>query len=169
MDNNFNNAVFLNLEYKNKNMKVYLSGTPNNKNINNFIDLCRRNNISDVLCFCELKYDPMFLLKSDIDFHHLEFTDGNAPDAYILNKFDAIIDDIIDKNTNDVINIHFHCNAGLGRAPTMLAYLMISRYKWNRINCVDKIRKIKKHSINSKQLDWILGCNLKKNNSCIIL
>jgi protein tyrosine phosphatase type 4A len=59
-----------------------------------------------------------------------------------------------------------HCVSGLGRAPIMLAYLMVKYCDINNIESIVKIRKKIKGSINSKQLEWIQYYDFYNDSQC---
>lgn len=136
---------------------VHISGAPTISSIDNFSRLMKDNGVTDVFCFCKLSYDPKTLEKNQINFHHLEFEDGRAPDCMTTKKFDTLIDKIIEnaKCNNQLANINMHCHAGMGRAPTILAYLMITKFHWDNIESIDHIRKFRRGSFNRVQLNWV--------------
>lgn len=179
-----------NIKGKVNNIRVFLSGSPTESTIDRFVKSVNKNGITDVFCFCSLKYNPDILQNTKVNFHHLEFTDGSIPTVNIIEKFNLLIDNILLRDEMDVNlsnlaeykynyktlfhNIYMHCNAGLGRAPVMLAYLMISRFDWDKTTCISNIRKNRKKSINRKQLEWIYDTNIKKikikkSDSCCLM
>ncbi len=147
----------------NKSMKVYLSGSPNMSSIEEYSRYMKDSDVTDIFCFCKLAFDPTILQKKGINFHLLEYEDGQYPDENILRKFNIIINDIIKKKPLPVINMY--CQAGMGRAPTILAYLMISRYSWNNYECLEYIRKCRKGCFNKTQLNWIIDTKIKSYSS----
>ena len=86
------------------------------------------------------------------------------------------MDLIIADNKCNKCNIMFHCLAGLGRAPTILSYLMMTRFdygsKSKRNDIITEIRK-KRCAFNSKQIKWIYNVKIKNNNysgcKCVIM
>lgn len=156
---------------KNDHIIVNISGTPTESSIENFSRSMKENGVTDVFCFCKLAYDPFVLKRNLINFHHLEFEDGQYPDDETIKKFNAIIQDIIRnaKKNNQIPNINMHCQAGMGRAPTFLAYLMISRYDWNNSESIDHIRKLRRGSFNKIQLNWIIGMKLPASTQCALM
>jgi protein-tyrosine phosphatase len=80
-----------------------------------------------------------------------------------------------DNNANDeqrtIINIH--CQSGLGRAPTIIAYIMVSRCGFKRGDTIEHIRKRRKRSLNHRQIEWILSKKNKikksKKNCCSVM
>ena len=152
-----------------KNIRAYISGTPYTSSIERLSQFMKDRGVTDVFCFCKLKYDPNVLTRYDINFHHLYFPDGETPSPLILENFNTIISDIQNRDNGDKAKIFLHCESGMGRAPTMLAYLMITRFKWKRMDCVSVIRKNRRGVINKKQLNWISDKKFKENNNCCII
>lgn len=150
---------------------VHISGTPTYSTIEDFSQSMKNNEVTDVFCFCKLAYDPKVLERHHINFHHLEFEDGMYPDKTTIKIFNSKIDKIVRhaKNNNKIPNINMHCQAGMGRAPTLLAYLMITKYNWNNSNSVDYVRKLRRGSFNKTQLDWILDLELPSKTFCVII
>src|SRR5690606_28525704 len=97
-------------------------------------------------------------------------SDGMYPNIHTLNEFNNIIDNIIRVKSvcsnysdnysgnscikNNIV-INMQCRSGLGRAPTMLAYLMMTRCGYNNNDTVATIRKKRAGAFNTKQLVWI--------------
>lgn len=155
------------LEHKRYNINVHFSGTPTDESILEYIKYFKKNRIKTVFCFCELSYSKNILVKYNIDFYQLEIKDGEYPSYDVLNNFDNIINNILSNKKDQ--NIFIHCKAGLGRAPLMLAYLMMSRYKYSGIRCIEEIRSIRRCAFNQKQLDWIIDFDQNNLICCIIL
>lgn len=165
----------------NLNTSIFITDTPKDSSIEKFTQFMNDRCITDVFCFSHLEYtvpSNISNTSNKINFHQLEIPDGTYPDNLMLDKFNKMIDEIIETNNNNNINILFHCKAGLGRAPVMLAYMMISRLGMNPLDCVELIRKKRKGAINTNQLRWldttkfkkILNKSNKSNNSnCIIV
>lgn len=155
---------------KRQDLKVHLTGSPDESSIEDYSRFMKKKGVTDVFCFCSLSYNPAVLENRGINFHHLQFEDGSRPPDETLAEFDTIIDSVILTDPNPCIAIH--CHAGMGRAPTVLAYLMISRYRWDSADSVQHIRRKRKAAINTKQLDWILYAKIRKigkREGCVIL
>ncbi len=150
----------------NKFVSIFITDTPKDSSIESFTQFMNERGITDIFCFSEVEYNT----PKKINLHHLEFPDGSHPSQDILNQFDEIIDNIILKSS-DKISLLFHCRAGLGRAPIILAYLMISRLGMNPLDCAEMIRNKRRGSINKHQLEWLLSGKIKKINKekCTIL
>jgi hypothetical protein len=148
------------LNGKEGNITVIISDSPTASSIGIFSRFMNQMGVSDIFCFSSLEYDPSELTQS----HHLfQIDDGSIPCDELLETFNKKISMI----KNGVVL--FHCKAGLGRAPTMLAYLMISKYGYDRYNAVELIRSRRQKALNTKQLNWILSGNIKSvdDENCI--
>ncbi|VBB18692.1 hypothetical protein YASMINEVIRUS_1223 [Yasminevirus sp. GU-2018] len=168
---------------------VHLSGSPTASCVEEFSRFMKEKGVTDVFCFCDPVYDPSKFNADNIRFHKLSFPDGTAPTNEVVDafndEFDSILDSLSAKNTSDrssnktadskdvtpvVINVH--CQSGLGRAPTIVAYLMISRCGIDRTTAIERVRKLRKGSLNHTQLDWLLYGKFKKikkqQSGCII-
>jgi protein tyrosine phosphatase type 4A len=151
----------------NKKITVHITGSPESTSIEEFSRLMKDKAITDIFCFCEPKYNQELLKKQKINCHNLIFQDGQIPPAEILILFDKILNNLL---RNNEIIINMHCVAGLGRAPTMLGYLMIRHCGLNELDTVKQIRQKIKGAINSKQLEWLQRENFNKNNlTCNIM
>ena len=167
-----NNTTFEIESKKNEKIIVHISGTPTVSSIDDFLRLMKNHGVTDTFCFCKLSYDPEITKKYCINFHHLEFEDGKSPDEDTIKKFNILMAEIIRtaKIKNQVPNVNMHCQAGMGRAPTFLAYLMISKYDWNNSESVDHIRKLRRGSFNKTQLNWIIDLKLPKTKKqCVLM
>lgn len=155
---------------------IHISGSPKSEYIKEFSEFLKSKEITDTFCFCDFSYDSTVIERNNIRFHDLFFPDGRNPPHEIISKFDKIIDEIILQNSPTKhlpIIINMHCLAGMGRAPTMLAYFMISRCGFERPNAIEIIRQRRRGSINRIQLYWILGAKIHKfydrKTKCIIV
>jgi protein tyrosine phosphatase type IVA len=167
------------------NLRVHVSSSPQQSSIERFVEFMIDEGITDVFNFChpnptETPYDCDLICQNGIHVHHLSMNDGSIPDSALLEQFDTLIDSIVLKSeqNDETGTVLFHCEAGLGRAPTMLAYLMISRFGWksNRLGTITYIRSKRRNALNFKQLNWIQSAKIKKysnkhhnkHNGCVI-
>lgn len=152
---------------------IYLTSTPKSSSIEYFSQFMKDHSVTDIFCFCTPEYDPTLFSKYNLNFHNLEFPDGSTPTPDLLDRFNQIIDQMMKNNPTKKITINVHCYTGMGRAPTFIAYLMISRCGIEPHISIDNIRKKRRGCFNAKQLDWITNTNIKKrttnSNSCVLL
>jgi len=156
------------LEIKSKQkITVYLSGSPESHCGEEFSRYMKDKNITDIFCFCEPTYNIQIFKQHNINFHNIMFPDGTPPTKDTLKTFNILLNKIFNKNKNVIINMH--CASGLGRAPTMLAYLMIKYCDVNNIESILEIRKKIKGSLNNKQLVWIQHGDFNDESQCCII
>lgn len=149
-------------------ISVYLSSAPKYSSIDEYFCFMKKMKVTHIFCFCGFNYDDDVYSRYGLILHNLEFKDGTVPNRQLLDQFDRQIDRIFSNKLTPSIGMY--CQSGLGRAPTMLAYLMITRFYGDRIQCVETIRTFRKGSFNSKQLSWILDDIKDSNrNLCCIL
>jgi protein tyrosine phosphatase type 4A len=168
-------------KYAQQKIRVLLTGSPTNTNIDEFARFMNKNDVTDVFCFCEPEYDPTIFANYNLSYHKLSFMDGISPPIDIINIFDETVNKIIAEyimyggSEHDCIMFNMHCHSGLGRSPTVLAYMMISRCDTTRIGAVGYIRQFRRGALNKVQLTWILTSDIKKirlkktKNNCDIL
>ena len=167
--NNITIFLLKNEEISKNNMTIYLTSKPSSSTIEHFVRFMKDKGVTDIFCFCEPSYESYIFRTNNIYFHNLEIPDGCIPTNDMLKSFNSDINEIINKTDAPIIS--FYCHSGLGRAPTMLAYLMITKYKWNRYNAIQHIRHLIHGSINGDQLKWILESTsiYKSKHVCTLL
>jgi protein tyrosine phosphatase type IVA len=155
------------------NFIIYLSSMPTSSSIEQFSQFMKEHGADDIFCFCVPEYDPSIFSKFKLNFHNLELPDGSTPTINLLKRFDQIIDQRIKQTSTKQIIINVHCRTGMGRAPTFIAYLMITRGGIDPFNSIDIIRKQRRGCFNSKQLNWITNEIKKKKyrdiGSCVLI
>ena len=67
-------------------------------------------------------------------------------------------------------SIAFHCKAGLGRAPLILAICFIILFDYNSNDIIEKIRKEQPDAFNNVQLKYLFNFRKHKyvDSKCII-
>jgi protein-tyrosine phosphatase len=167
-------ATIFDLNRSGLDLRVFISPSPNQSSIEHFVEFMIEEKISDVFNFCHpdrdsTTYDCEAINSRGISVHNFDMSDGMAPSSEILEQFDGVIDDVICKarETGENGVILFHCQAGLGRAPVMLAYLMMSRFGWRkkRIDLITEIRSKRRNTLNHQQLQWIQNAKIKNINT----
>jgi protein-tyrosine phosphatase len=167
-----NQISIFDLKKQDLKIKVYISTSPTQTSIEQYVEFMIREKITDVFNFSDKNikkslYDHSILESNDIKVNILYFNDGGNPPIEILKQFDQIIDSLIEKKNN--INVLFHCLSGLGRAPTMFTYLMMTRFGYNnklkRSEMITNIRKKRRYAFNASQLNWIYSIEIKNYDS----
>lgn len=127
--------------------KFYIGSTPNEHNLNTFIQKVKEHKIKHIVRLCDPSYDDNIF--NDVEIHDWQFKDGDIPTSDIIEKWKKLIN----QNNGPIL---VHCIAGLGRAPTLVAIGLIE-LKINPYESVSMIRKIRPCAINTKQLQFILS------------
>lgn len=152
MSINIINLTFI--EYKTK--RFYISQSPTNENIENFITQLKINNIKHVVRLCKPTYDSLQIENEQINFYDLEIPDGTVPYKNQIEQWNEIVDNV---GINEGILVH--CVAGLGRAPFMVTISLINE-DLEQHRAIKLIRKLRPGSINSKQLGFLINYKPKK-------
>ncbi len=137
---------------KYKHLKIHISETPTVMTLSYFIDYISKNQIKHIVRLCESKYSSD--LFSNINFYDWEMNDGSEPSNEIISKWNDVV------KLNEPILVH--CVAGLGRAPTLAAIALIEN-QMEPTEAINLIRKKRRGTFNSKQLDFV--CNYKKSKT----
>lgn len=88
-----------------------------------------------------------------IDYFHLSIEDYGAPS---LEELDNVVD-YMSRQIDDGKPVMVHCSGGRGRTGTILAaYLLKKRKVLNAYQTINKLRKIRGESIQSKDQENIL-------------
>jgi protein tyrosine phosphatase type 4A len=143
------------IEYKTK--RFYISQSPSNDNIEQFIFSLKQHNIKHVVRLCKSTYDFRLIENEEINFYDMEIPDGSVPSKQNIEQWNNIVEKVCPNES-----ILVHCVAGLGRSPLMVTISLINE-KMNPYDAVKLIRKQRPGSINSKQLDFLV--NYKPNKS----
>ena len=130
----------------NKHNKFYIGGTPNQNNLNSFIQKVKEHKIKHIVRLCDPSYDNKVF--NDVTIYDWQFKDGDVPSQDIIDKWKNLF------KINEPILVH--CVGGLGRAPTLVAIALIE-LNTTPYESVSLIRQTRPGAINTKQLQFILG------------
>ncbi len=155
MSINITNLTFI--EYKTK--RFYISHSPTEENIGNFITQLEKNNIKHVVRLCKPSYDSTLIENQGIKFYDLDMPDGSVPTTKLIDQWNGII-----KNIQPNEAVLTHCVAGLGRAPLMVTITLINE-QMDPFEAVEHVRKCRPGSINSKQLEFLINYKPKNKKS----
>jgi protein tyrosine phosphatase type IVA len=136
-------------------LNLFISETPNNYNIVQFINELHSRGIKHVVRLCGKTYDPSPILDSTIIFHDLSYLNGTIPTKELLTKWNKII------KLNEPVLVH--CISGLGRAPVLVTVSLIEN-KMNHDIAIRYIREKRPGSLNSKQREWLHNYKSPKIN-----
>ncbi|KAI8997550.1 protein-tyrosine phosphatase-like protein [Pilobolus umbonatus] len=149
------------------NQKFLLLDAPTNKTLPNYIDVFKRENVSDLIRIChrpshgqenteydaeELEKETGIRVNDDI-----KFEDGGVPDTDAIHQWLSIIEIAKERDTT----IGVHCIAGIGRAPVLVAIALIEDGMDN-LDAVSYIRKYRRGALNKNQVRFIDKYKKKK-------
>eukprot|EP01006_Ploeotia_vitrea_P053562 TRINITY_DN67799_c8_g7_i1.p1 TRINITY_DN67799_c8_g7~~TRINITY_DN67799_c8_g7_i1.p1 ORF type:complete len:194 (+),score=2.74 TRINITY_DN67799_c8_g7_i1:40-621(+) len=151
----------------------------------------RRHNCKHLVRACEATYQPSPLVEAGMTLHDLQFPDGEPPPKRVIEEWLKLIDQEFpevakqkkakgakngdDANGNDIPiptkAIAVHCQAGLGRAPALVAIALIERAGLMPLDAISFIRERRKGALNSKQMAYLTGYKkvTPEKSCCVIL
>lgn len=148
-----------------KNHKFFsVTGSPTHTNIDEYIKYLKSNSIEIVIKLNEKDlYDTGKFKQNDIEFIQIKIQDGNIP-----TKDDIIK---INKISNEYNSICMHCTAGLGRAPLVMALIMILQFNQEPHDAALEIRKKIPKCLNKFQIEFLTEFKRKyyvKKTNCVL-
>ena len=141
-----------------------LSSSPKQYNILEYCKILKKQNVKYVVNVCGSEYDTSILDEIGVLYKPIDYPDGSNPTDFIIKEWKQTCD----KSISESKNIAVHCVSGLGRAPTLICFYLVYYDNWSSYSSIEHIRKLRKGSINSFQLKYILNIK-KKTNYCIII
>ena len=140
-----------------------LSSSPKQYNILEYCEILKKQNVKYVVNVCGSEYDTSILDEIGVLYKPIDYPDGSNPTDFIIKEWKQTCD----KSISESKNIAVHCVSGLGRAPTLICFYLVYYDNWSSYSSIEHIRQLRKGSINSFQLKYILNIK-KKTNYCII-
>jgi len=128
-------------------LNLFITETPNDSTLDNFISKLKKYNIKHVVRLCGSTYNYNLITQSDIKFYDWEFSDGTIPSKEIIDNWNKLV------KLNEHILVH--CIAGLGRAPLLVTISLIEK-KMDQLDAIHFVREKRQGSLNSKQIDWLV-------------
>ena len=149
--------------FKELDRNFIISESPTADNMEEYIKVLQQHSINLVINLTELNtYNNNDIINANIKYLHFPLQDGSTPSDPKINYLLKIL---------DMYNsIAFHCTAGFGRAPLMLAISFIMLYNKNSIDIIKMIREKEKNALNNVQVRYLFSFSRKKyiNNNCTI-
>jgi protein tyrosine phosphatase type IVA len=137
-----------------KNFTFILSDCPAPAALPSFITTLASHACHDLVRISAIdSYDPNVLISAGISIHEMQFVDGSVPPPDLVKKYFDLIDKLLANNTNILA---IHCVSGIGRAPLLIAMVLI-RSGMDRMDAIEFMRSKRRGAINKIQLDWILS------------
>jgi len=147
---------------ENGNQRFLILDAPNDDNINSYIEVLQKKNVSIVVRACEPTYSPQPIKEAGIRFKELPFADGEPPPNDVLDEWLLLLAEEFGRNKTTTVGVH--CVAGLGRAPILVAIALVESGK-EACDAIDMIRKARKGAFNARQLAWI-GKYKRRSKGC---
>jgi protein-tyrosine phosphatase len=143
--------------------KFITSSMPLENEINEFINILQQNSINLVINLTETSsYNKEKIKNANIDYLHFPIQDGTCPTDEQIKKLITFLD--------RYNSIAFHCTAGFGRAPLLLAISLIILYDYKPVDIIEKIRNLNQRAFNTTQIEYLYNFKRKKyiSGKCII-
>ena len=132
-----------------------ISSLPLGHEIDEYITLLQKNSINLVINLTELNsYKPEKIQNANIDYLHFPIQDGNVPTDEQIKKLITFLE--------RYNSIAFHCAAGFGRAPLLLAISLIVLYNHKPIDIIERIRNVNPKAFNTIQIQYLYNFKRKK-------
>jgi protein tyrosine phosphatase type 4A len=155
--------MFEHVVVKTNKINFILSPSPTQYNILEYSKMLKKQNVKYVVNLCGTNYDTSILDEIGVSYRPIHYPDGSIPTDFIIKEWKQICD----KSISEYKNIAVHCISGLGRAPTLICFYLVYYEDWTSHGSIEHIRKLRKGSINSIQLNYIL--NIKKKKNCCVI
>jgi protein tyrosine phosphatase type 4A len=131
-----------------------ITDSPNDKNLDTYLENYKKYNVSKIVRLCEPHYDSSILEKTGIIVIDLPFEDGTTPNQSIINRWC----DVVSNHKNSVIAVH--CFSGLGRAPLLVCISLIEN-GMDKMEAIETVRKHRNGAMNSRQISFITNYSSK--------
>lgn len=135
--------------------EIFITKSPNNLNIDNFISEIKKNKIKHVVRLCGPTYKETRIISENISFYDWTISDGGIPSEKIISDWIELI------KLNEPILVH--CLAGLGRSPLLVVIGLINN-KMSNFDAIELVRRKCYKSLNNKQIDWLVNYKPKKKS-----
>ena len=109
------------IEYKNR--KFLIFDAPNDENLAAYLREFKKHHVVHVVRVCDPTYSTDLLADNGIKVTELPFSDGAAPPRGVVDTWLSLVKQVGKDDPDGTIGIH--CVAGLGRAPVLVAIVLI--------------------------------------------
>jgi protein tyrosine phosphatase type 4A len=140
-----------------------ISSLPLDNELDEYVTLLKNNSINLVINLTDLiSYTPEKIQNANIDYLNFPLKDGSVPSDEQIKKFMIFLE--------RYNSIAFHCVAGFGRAPLLLAITLILLYNYKPLHVIEKIRELNPKAFNTMQIHYLCKFKRKKyiDKKCII-
>lgn len=166
-------------------MRFVIMDAPRQTNLHLYIKELTSLHVKHVVRVCEPTYHADAMMNAGITCHDMEYPDGHSPPDEIIEQWLLLVESTFYNNTkskttktkkakeehdkdvaqedggddasDDQVAVAVHCVAGLGRAPVLVVIALIEFAHMDAVEAVTMIRRLRKGSINEKQLLYLEG------------
>lgn len=142
-----------------RSMRFLITEQPQDVTMDSYIKILQDHKVTHLVCATDPTYKTDELVSSGISVSELSFPDGSAPNQDIVDKWLSLVHKEFQDDPETCIGVH--CVTGLGRAPVLVAVALIElgmKYE----DAIELIRKKRRGTINSKQLEFLAKYKRKK-------
>eukprot|EP00667_Euglena_gracilis_P014155 EG_transcript_14629 len=169
-------------------MAFLIIDAPVDASLPQYISELKKYNAEHVVRACEPTYHPGPLLEAGIQIHDLPFEDGEPPPKRVIEDWLALVDAVFEvgkpskgkkgKKGQEPPDgpgpegcIAVHCQAGLGRAPALVAIALMERGGMEPLDAIMYIRERRKGAFNAKQMAYLEVYNARgaKSTACCVV
>lgn len=150
--------------------RFLIMDSPSDANIQAYIEMLKKKNVTCVVRACESTYSPEPMVKAGIRVVELPFADGGPPPSDVVDLWLETIESELPKKPSKneehkAPAIAVHCLAGLGRSAVLVAIALVE-LGMEAYDAIAYIRKRRRGAINQKQLVYIEGYKKKQATGC---
>eukprot|EP01121_Diplochlamys_sp_Union-15-3_P001109 TRINITY_DN1096_c0_g1_i1.p1 TRINITY_DN1096_c0_g1~~TRINITY_DN1096_c0_g1_i1.p1 ORF type:complete len:155 (-),score=29.81 TRINITY_DN1096_c0_g1_i1:97-561(-) len=146
-----------------ENLNFLVLGAPEPFELPKYVKTLQKNNVKNLVCCCERKYDLKPFEENGIKVIEWVFNDGQSPPDELIEEWLKFVQS---KGKDGTIGVH--CQAGLGRAPMLVAIVMIES-GMEPLDAIEKIRKKRRSAFNKTQVDFLMKYKKRKQKGCDLM
>lgn len=158
------------IEYKS--MKFLILDAPSETNFPAYLKEFKKYGVGDIVRVCEPSYPAALATEENIKVTDWPFADGEAPPSDIVSNWVQLCNERFDSVAvgEPPACIAVHCVAGLGRAPVLVAIMLIEA-GMEPEDAIELIRRKRRGAINNKQIDFLQGYTPSKGKPgcCMVM
>lgn len=157
-----------------KNMKFLILDAPSETNFPAYLKEFQKHGVGDIVRVCEASYPATLATDHDIKVTDWPFADGEAPPDEIVSNWVSLCNNRFSSEEPEQQKsrcVAVHCVAGLGRAPVLVA-IMLMEAGMDAEEAIELIRRKRRGAINNKQITFLQGYTATNGNGgcpCTIL
>jgi protein tyrosine phosphatase type 4A len=147
-----------------ENRRFLILGAPESpKNLKSYVQRLKENNVVALVRACESNYSTDLFEAEGIKVYDLSFEDGGVPSRELIVKWLDLVAATFPKQRAQMENekltvppaLAVHCQAGLGRAPVLVAVALIENGMDN-LSAINYVRERRRDAFNQRQLSFLI-------------